>query len=438
MIFLGEFMNIAFHTLGCKVNQFETQALEILLSQKNHTVTDDLSTADVIVVNTCTVTSVSDQKSRRIIRHFAKTYPNAKIAVCGCLSQLNPESIREIPGVALVSGTSDKHTFADKIDALSSVNTESFTPDKPLSRRSFEQLPAGGLHGHTRAMLKIEDGCCNFCSYCIIPYSRGPVRSMPMADILAECKKISEQAYREVVITGIEISSYGRDLSPRASLEDAVAMLCSEFPSIRFRLGSIEPRTITETFCEKLKSFTNLCPHFHLSMQSGCDETLARMNRKYDTERFFESISLLRRYFENCAITTDMIVGFPGETEDEFSKTLDFIEKCAFSSMHIFPYSKRNGTPAAKMPDQITKAEKSSRAKRASEIAKALSENYLKEQLGRTLSVLFEEVCDGFWSGHAMNYSRIYVKSEENLKNKTLDVYVTSLFRDGLCGEIVS
>lgn len=430
-------MNIAFYTLGCKVNQFETQALELLLSERGHSIADNFGAADVIIVNTCTVTSVSDQKSRRIIRHFVKEYPNAKIAVCGCLSQVNPESIQAIDGVSIIAGTSDRAAFVDKIEEIKAANENSFTADNPLSRREFEYLPAGGLHGHTRAMLKIEDGCSNFCTYCIIPYSRGPVRSMPLETALSECRKISEQGYKEVVVTGIEISSYGRDLKPKSDLTEIVSSLCGSFPDVRFRLGSIEPRTITEEFCIKLKSFTNLCPHFHLSMQSGCDETLLRMHRKYDTARFYESVALLREHFPNCAITTDMIVGFPGETDAEFDKTLEFVKKCAFSSMHIFPYSKRAGTPAAKMENQITKAEKTVRARRAARLAGSLEAAYLERQTGLSDRVLFEEEADGFWSGHAMNYTRIYVKSTDNLKNKVLCVKIISRFRDGLLGEIL-
>ncbi len=430
-------MKIYFYTLGCKVNQFETQALSLLLSERGHEVCEKAEDADIIVVNTCTVTSVSDQKSRRAIRHFIKEYPNAKIAVCGCLSQVNPESITAIEGVEFIAGTSDRTAFIDNIDEISHVNIKSFTPDNSLKRREFEYLPAGGLHGHTRAMLKIEDGCGNFCTYCIIPYSRGPVRSLSPDLAIEECRKLALQNYKEIILTGIEISSYGRDLEPKCELSSLVAQLCESFPDVRFRLGSIEPRTITKEFCEKLKDFTNLCPHFHLSMQSGCDETLSRMRRKYDTERFYLSVSLLREYFPGCAITTDMIVGFPGETDEEFEKTLAFIEKCAFSSMHIFPYSRRSGTPAAKMQNQISKAEKTVRARRASAVAKRLEREYLESHLNNTMPVLFEELSDGYFCGHAGNYVRVYTKSESNLKNRIENIRLTSLFRDGLMGEII-
>lgn len=425
-------MNIAFHTLGCKVNQFETQALGLLLSERGHNITEDFSLADVIVVNSCTVTSTSDQKSRRIIRHLIKEYPNAKIAVCGCLSQVNPESIKEINGVSLICGTSGRSEFVDNIEKITTVNNNSFTPDNALKRRDFEILPAGGLQGHTRAMLKIEDGCSNFCSYCIIPYSRGPVRSLPPKKAYDECLQLMSKGYKEIIITGIEISSYGRDLTPKTDLTDLIAFLCKKFPDIRFRLGSLEPRTVTEDFCEKLKGLENLCPQFHLSLQSGSDATLIRMNRKYDTTRYFESVSLLKKHLPNCAVTTDLIVGFPGEDETEFSETLSFIEKCGFSSIHIFPYSQRKGTPAASMPNQLTRSEKAARVRRASKVSKSMEKSYLESQLFRELSVLFEEKTDNLWSGHSENYIRVYVESDNNLKNKVIKVSPSSLYRDGL------
>ncbi len=428
-------MNIAFHTLGCKVNQFETQALGILFKEHGHKITDDFSSADVIIVNTCTVTSTSDQKSRRIIRHLIKEFPNAKIAVCGCLSQVDPKSIEAIDGVSVICGTSDRADFVDKIEKINTVNKTNFTPDNALKRRAFELLPAGGLQDHTRAMLKIEDGCSNFCTYCIIPYSRGPVRSLSLADAKNECSCLLSAGYKEVIITGIEISSYGKDLKPKSDLTELVSSLCKEFPSLRFRLGSLEPRTVTEDFCEKLKSYKNLCPQFHLSLQSGCDRTLSRMKRKYDTTRYLESVNLLRKHFPNCAITTDLIVGFPGEDEDEFSETLDFIKKCAFSSMHIFPYSRRKGTPAASMPNQLTRSAKSSRVRSASEIAAVLEKEYLESLLSEELSVLFEKKNDNLWSGYSENYIRVYTESDDDLKNRILKVKPKKLWLDGLLCE---
>ena len=429
-------MNIAFHTLGCKVNQFETQALGLLLKERGHKITEDFSSADAIIVNTCTVTSTGDQKSRRTIRHFIKEFPEAKIAACGCLAQVNPESIEAIDGVSVICGTSDRLSFIENIEKLNTVSTINFTPDNALKRRSFEYLPAGGLEGHTRAMLKIEDGCSNFCSYCIIPYSRGPVRSLTPEKAYSECDRLRALGYKEIIITGIEISSYGRDLVPKTNLTELIVSLCEKFPELRFRLGSLEPRTVTEEFCKNLKDFKNLCPQFHLSLQSGCDETLLRMNRKYDTSRYFESVTLLKEHFPDCAVTTDLIVGFPGEDENEFSKTLCFIQKCAFSSMHIFPYSQRKGTPAASMPNQLTRSEKASRVQRASKLAEKLETDFLHRQLSKELSVLFEEKIDNFWSGHSENYVRVYVNCDDNIKNRMLTVKPIKLFRDGLLCEI--
>ena len=257
---------------------------------------------------------------------------------------------------------------------------------------------------------------------------------MPLKTAVSECEKLFKKGYKEVVITGIEISSYGKDLFPKSTLCDLIVELCRTFPDIRFRLGSIEPRTITEDFCIKLKSFTNLCHHFHLSLQSGCDLTLSRMRRKYDTARFYESVTLLRNHFPGAAITTDLIVGFPGESEEDFLSTLSFIKKCEFSSMHIFPYSIRKGTPASKMENQITRSEKASRAKRAAAVSDKMKKNYLLSRKGLVESVLFEEICDGFWSGYAKNYTRVYLKSDNDLKNTVLDVVIESPFRDGLLG----
>ena len=430
-------MNFAFHTLGCKVNQFETQSLQLMLSEHGHTVVDDFSSADVIVINTCSVTSTSDQKSRRIIRHFSKTYPTAKLAVCGCMTQLAPDSVCEIDGVSLVAGTADKKEFLSSLLKLANEETIPFEIDNALKRREFELLPAGSLLGHTRALLKIEDGCSNFCTYCIIPYTRGPVRSMPLETAISECERLASEGYKEIVVTGIEISSYGKDLSPKLTLCDIIFSLCDKFPDVRFRLGSLEPRIITEDFCVKLSHFTNLCPHFHLSMQSGCDETLRRMHRKYDTALFYASVSLLKKYFPDCAITTDMIVGFPGETEEEFISSLSFVEKCAFSAMHIFPYSRRAGTLADKMPDQITRKEKTERASRASEIAEKMKNDYLSSRIGKTESVLFEEKSMDLWVGHAKNFVKVYVKSDSDLKNSERNVSVVSKIHDGLLGELI-
>ena len=307
--------------------------------------------------------------------------------------------------------------------------------DAALRRRSFEVLPAGGLSERTRAMLKVQDGCVNFCSYCIIPYTRGPVRSAPLELAVAQAKDLENQGFREIVVTGIEIASWGVDLPGKPSMVTLIEAICQAVPDLRVRLGSLEPRVITEEFCEKLSKFPNLCPHFHLSMQSGSDTVLARMKRKYDTARYYESIELLRRYFPGCALTTDMIVAFPGETEEEYAESLAFIQKCAFAEMHIFPYSRRPGTPADKMPGQHPNAVKSERSRRAIAIAEEMTARYRASLIGTVQQVLFEEPAEGYFTGHAPNYVKVYAEGQD-LHNEVRTVRITGVYRDGLLGTI--
>ena len=426
-------MKIAIYTLGCKVNQYETQAMEQELLRRGYALTDFDSPADAYIVNTCTVTAVSDKKCRNIIRRARKNAPAAVVAVCGCYAQTDPEAVAAL-GVDLVSGSAGRMDFLDRLEGvLQSREEQVVEVDKALSRREFERLPAGGAAGRTRAMLKVEDGCVNFCAYCIIPYARGPVRSLPLDEAVEQARHLAREDYREVVLTGIEISSWGQDLITGQTLADLVESVCVAAPGLRVRLGSLEPRTVTEDFCRRLAALPNLCPHFHLSLQSGCDATLARMNRKYDTARYYESVELLREYYDDSGITTDLIVGFPGETEDEFAQTLAFVERCAFSAMHVFPYSRRLGTPASSRPDQIPKEVKVERARRAIDLAAKMERRWLEGQTGRTLPVLFEEEKDGWWQGHAPNYALVRVKGE-GLHNRLLDVKVTGAEGEALTG----
>ncbi len=419
-------MNIAFFTLGCKVNQYETQALEQLLTQRGHTLVPFEQTADAYIINTCTVTAVSDKKSRQVIRRTRKTAPDAIIAVCGCYPQTHPQDMDGL-SIDLVSGTGDRQGFVELLERTWKERQPITALDNAFERRTFEVLPAGGMEGRTRAMLKVEDGCVNFCSYCIIPYARGPIRSLPLEQAREQAAQLAQAGYQELVLTGIEISSWGRELEGDHTLIDLIEGVCHSAPSCRVRLGSLEPRTITEDFCTRAAKLDNLCPHFHLSMQSGCDATLSRMNRKYTSARFYESISLLRQHFDAPAITTDMIVGFPGETEDEFAQTLNFIQKCQFSSMHIFPYSKRPDTPAAKMPDQIPSSVKEERAKQATQIAAQMELDYLSQFVGQRLEVLFEEQRDGLWRGYTTRYTEVVLASEENLHNQLRTVSIAAV-----------
>lgn len=479
-------MRIAIYTLGCKVNQYETQALETELLRRGHALVGFEESVDAYVVNTCTVTAVSDKKSRSIIRRAQKLNPSAVVAVCGCYAQTDPQAVAAL-GVDLVMGTTDRMAFLDRVEEIYAeghpqsgyapsgaepdgshlrqvINENKGVPgnrvtvfgvDNIMTHRDFERLPAGGMEGRTRAMLKVEDGCVNFCSYCIIPYARGPVRSLPLSDAVGEAKCLAGAGYREIVLTGIEISSWAQDFRDGTSLVDLVEALCSNLPDLRVRLGSLEPRTITEDFCRRAAVLPNLCPHFHLSMQSGCDSVLKRMNRKYDAARYYESVKLLREYFSDPAITTDLIVGFPGECEEEFAETLAFVEKCAFSSMHIFPYSRRTGTPADKMEGQVPNMVKEERARRAGELAARLEREYLTRRIGETIPVLFEEEKGAYypqgarpirkaaepptaalWRGHAPSYVAVYATGID-LHNVLKDVKITGIHASGLLGELL-
>ena len=414
-------MNIAFYTLGCKVNQYETQALEQLFSQRGHTLVPFEDAADVYIINTCTVTAVSDKKSRQVIRRARKEAPDAVIAVCGCYPQTHPEDMDTL-SIDLVSGTGDRLGFVELVEQAARERRPINALDDAMQRRDFEVLPAGGLEGRTRAMLKVEDGCVNFCSYCIIPYARGRIRSLPLTQAVEQAKGLFAQGYREIVITGIEISSWGQEFRDGSSLIDLMEAVCAAVPQCRIRLGSLEPRTITPEFCQRAAKLPNLCPHFHLSMQSGCDTVLKRMNRKYDSARYYQSVEWLRESFNNPGITTDLIVGFPGETDEEFQQTLDFIRKCAFSAMHVFPYSKRPGTPAAARKDQILNAVKEERAHAAAAVAREMEQTYLERWVGQTVPVLLEEQRDGAWRGYTAEYAPVAVSCDDDLHNQVRQI----------------
>ena len=429
-----ENMKVAIYTLGCKVNQYETQAMEQSLRSRGHEIVDFSDAADAYVVNTCSVTAVSDQKSRQIIHRAKKQHPEAVVAVCGCYSQTHAEEVGRLE-VDLIAGTGDRTGFLDLLEQAVGEKRHIEAIDQSFERRVFEVLPAGGMSSRTRAMLKVEDGCVNFCTYCIIPYARGPVRSAPLETAVTQAAQLAAEGYREIVLTGIEISSWGRDLKNGKSLIDLLEAICAAVPGVRVRLGSLEPRTITEEFCRRAAALPNLCPQFHLSMQSGCDATLKRMNRKYDTARFYESVELLNRFFDRPAVTTDLITGFPEETEEEFAQTLDFIRRCGFAQMHIFPYSVRPGTPAAKMR-QNPKAVKEERAHRAAAVAAEMHRAYLEGCVGRVYPVLFEQPKNGRFSGHAPNYMEVLADGE-NLHNIVQNVQIIGIDGDALLGELL-
>ena len=428
-------MRFAFYTLGCKTNQYETQAMEQLLLRQGHEIGSFQEPCDGYVINTCSVTAMADKKARAVIRRCRRDWPEAVVAVCGCYAQHDPEAARKL-GVDLIGGSAQREAFVELLLSTVLDRQQRQSVDVALRRRSFEILPAGGLEERTRAMVKVQDGCVNFCSYCIIPYTRGPVRSAPLETAVAQCRELADRGYREIVLTGIEIAGWGVDLPGKPGVEQLIRSVCLAVPECRVRLGSLEPRVVTEDFCRAIRDLPGLCPQFHLSLQSGCDTVLARMKRKYDTARYYESVELLRRHFPGCAITTDMIVAFPGETEEEFRQSLDFIRKCAFADMHIFPYSRRPGTPADKMPGQLPNAVKEERSRTAIAVAREMSLAYRRSLVGSVHPVLFEEPEDGFFTGHAPNYVKVYVQGED-LHNQIRNVKLLEPYRDGVLGEIM-
>ena len=425
-------MKYTITTLGCKVNQYESQAMEQWLTQRGHTEVGPGEDFDLGIVNTCTVTAVADKKNRNVIRRLRKQCPRAVLAVCGCYAQVKPKDIRDL-GVDVISGSAGREAFLELALQTVADRQRREALDEALKRRQFEILPAGGLSTRTRAMLKVQDGCSNFCSYCIIPYARGPVRSLALTEAVAQAKQLAAEDYREIVITGIEIASWGWDFHDGSRLVRLVDAICCAVPAVRVRLGSLEPRVIDPEFCETLARHANLCPNFHLSMQSGSDTVLSRMRRKYDTARYYESVRLLKEAFPGCAVTTDMIVGFPGETETEFAESLAFIRKCGFAAMHVFPYSRRPGTPADQMPGQLGNAVKEARSAAAIAVAGEMNQAFREAMIGSVQEVLFEELSGKYWTGHAPNSIRVYAPGED-LHNQVLSVRITGLYEDGVIG----
>lgn len=409
------------------------------MRERGHTIAEPGEGCDAIVVNTCAVTAESGRKSRQAVRRLRQIEPNAVVAVCGCFAQVSPEEIRAL-GVDIIAGSGDRAGLVDALEkAVLAPKEEKRAPaeylDDALSRRAFESLPAGGGLGRTRAMLKIQDGCSNFCAYCIIPYARGPARSMPLEQVIRETRRLRDEGYREIVVTGIEISSYSDD-NQGVSLLDALTAICRAASPARVRLGSLEPRTVTPEFVETAKSLPNLCRHFHLSLQSGCDATLRRMRRRYTTAQFYDAVQRLREAFPLCGVTADLIVGFPGETEEEFGETLGFIRRCAFSGMHIFPYSRRPGTPAASMPGQLDRKTKKQRAQIAAKVADEMKQAFLRSCVGAETQVLFETEEGGYSSGHADFYAEVRVLGT-GLAGSLRRVRVTGTDGGVLSGELL-
>ena len=428
-------MHYIITALGCKVNQYEAQAIETLLHPHGFTAAGEGDPVDLIVVNTCAVTAEGGRKSRQMIRKLREEHPQALCAVCGCWSQLSPEDAAAI-GADVVHGSGSKQAFVDDILRALREHTPVACVDNPFRRFDFEPLPAGAAYGRTRAMLKIQDGCNNFCTYCVIPYTRGRIRSLPPDEMARQAAHLAEEGYRELVLTGIEIASYGRDLPGALTLADAVETVAAAAPQMRLRLGSIEPTVITEDFCRRAAATGQVCRHFHLSLQSGCDRTLARMNRKYTTAEFLACVERLRRYFPGCALTADMITGFPGETEDDQAQAVAFLEQVGFAAVHVFPYSRRPGTKADAMPEQLSHAVKSARAHAAQRVADDCKQRYLAQQIGQILPVLFETEQDGRWVGHSDNYCLVSVAGDD-LRGVVKNVKISAISGQMLVGDLV-
>ena len=415
---------IAFYTLGCKVNQYETNAIAQKFIEKGYQKVDFDEKADIYIINTCSVTNMADKKSRQIIRQAKTHNKNAIVVATGCYAEVSREELLKIEEVDLIVGNKDKLKIVEILEKhQNSINVENITSIS--EEKEFQDYGTVTYTEKTRAVIKVQDGCNNFCTYCIIPYAKGRVRSRKPDSILKEVEKIAENGIKEVVITGIHVASYGKDFKDGTRLIDLLEKINKIECIKRIRLGSLEPNLINKEFVERLKNnVSKICEHFHLSLQSGCDETLKRMNRKYTTSEFEEAVNLLRREFPNVALTTDIIVGFPGETDKEFNETLCFLKKIKFSKMHVFKYSPRKGTLAARMKEQISPDIKEKRSNILIELSNKNEIEFLEEYIGKRLEVLFEtKVEDGYTEGHTSNYIMVKVLSD-NLENTIKDVQI--------------
>lgn len=426
----------AFYTLGCKVNQYETEAMEELFADAGYEICDFSDAADVYVINTCSVTNMGDRKSRQIIRRAKKTNSNAVIAVTGCYAQTAPDEVLSIDGVNIVIGTKDRKNIVALVEELGADSEINHVTDI-MNNHEFEELHIKNYSNRTRAFIKIQEGCNQFCSYCIIPYARGPVRSRPQEEVLKEIQKLVSNGFKEVILVGIHVASYGIDLG-NTSLADLIIEVDKIDGVERIRLSSIEPMTLNQEFIDKIKGSQKLCHHFHISLQSGCNATLKRMNRKYTTAQFKAIADGLRAAFDDVAITTDIMVGFPGETDEEFDETITFIRELKFAEAHIFQYSQRRGTPAAKRPNQIPPDLKEKRSKIITAETTKTRNEFLDSFIGKTMRVLFEQPAnDGLFEGKTDNYITVHTQSEVNLNDQFRNVLIESR-RDGIMtGKIV-
>lgn len=413
---------VAFHTLGCKVNTYESNAMLKIFNEANYQEVDFKEVADVYVINTCTVTNTGDSKSRQMIRKAIRKNPQAVVCVVGCYSQIAPDEIKQIEGVGVILGTQYRKDIVKYVEEYLETGKTIIKVDNVMNLRKFEDLNIDRFK-NTRAFLKIQDGCNNFCTYCIIPYARGRVRSRNKESVLAQAKKLVANGYVEIVLTGIHTAGYGEDLE-NYSFYDLLIDLVKIEGLKRLRISSIETSQISDEIIDLIGSNEVIVDHLHVPLQSGCDATLKRMNRKYTTKQYLEKINKIRSYLPNIAFTTDVIVGFPGESDEEFEETYNFIKKVNYSELHVFPYSQRKNTPAAKMKDQVDDKIKHERANKLLALSKELNQNFALNQIGKTLKVLFEKREGDYLVGHASDYLKVKMKTDDNLIGEIVNVKI--------------
>ncbi len=426
---------VAFITLGCKVNQYETNSMIQKFQKKGYKIIESTEKADIYIVNTCTVTNMSDRKSRQMLRRVKELNHNAIVVACGCYVQVAKEELEKIEEIDLILGNNEKREIVELVEKYIEKNQKYFEMEDVMHQKEYVELGEITYTEKMRAVIKVQDGCDRFCSYCIIPYARGRVRSRKPENIIAEIEKIAQKGIKEVVITGIHIASYGKDFKEKYQLIDLLEEINQIEGIQRIRLGSIEPLLITDEFIERLSKLEKICHHFHLSLQSGCDETLKRMNRRYTTQEFQEIVTRLRKKYEDVILTTDIIVGFPGESQEEFEKTYQFLQEIKFYKMHVFKYSPRKGTKAAKMTGQIDGKEKEKRSQELIELSNKTQIEYNEKYIGKEVEVLFEEEKNGYYQGHTKNYIVAMTKSKENLENKLITAKCISTEKDHIMVE---
>ncbi|MFA5524830.1 MAG: tRNA (N(6)-L-threonylcarbamoyladenosine(37)-C(2))-methylthiotransferase MtaB [Tissierellales bacterium] len=429
-----------FHTLGCKVNQYETEAMSELFERAGYEIVNEDETADVYVINTCTITSLGDRKSRQFIRRAKNKNPEAVIAVVGCYAQTAPEEVMGIDEVDIVIGTQDRNRIVELSQQVIANREKINIVTDIMNQHEFEEMKIESIDGKTRAFLKVQEGCNQFCSYCIIPYARGPIRSRKADAVISEVEKLSKNGFKEVVLTGIHVASYGKDIG-EIRLIDLIEKVHQVSGIERIRLSSIEPTIINKDFLDRLIKLPNVCDHFHLSLQSGSDSVLKRMNRKYKTEEYRNIVELIRKYMPNVGITTDIIVGFPGESEEEFLETCKFVDDIGFSRIHVFPYSPRKGTPASKHKNQISGDTKHQRSKELIKIGEYNTIRFNSKFIGADLNVLFEEQSKSnkeFLEGYTTNYIRVLSQGDSSLEGKILPVKLERIQGDNLIGKLLT